>query len=113
MRKVIIKTQNGFDEREPKSILDIKGAMKLHGETNASLADKLSMTPAAISQMLKSEKTTLPTIYKIACAMNIDPRELFVSSGDSEAENETPNVVMKPEVTCPYCSKRFTLHDEL
>lgn len=97
-------------KRSPKSEFCIKDTMLKYGETNASLAEKLSISPAAVSQMVNGTPS-LQTIYKIACAMDIDPREFFYAT---EGVNETkPNVVMKPEVTCPYCSKRFTLHNEL
>ena len=61
---------------QPMAEINLAEAMKRKGWTIPRLADKLGFTPDAVRKMVNGSPS-LPTIYKMAWAMDIDPRELF------------------------------------
>jgi len=123
--KVVSKTI----EFQPMAEINLAETMRRTGWTINRLADKLGFTGDAIRKMI-SGNPSLPTIYKFAWAMQIDPRELFFpvdSEGNiiSEAQPDpqvlkdqmegnqiggifAPNVQDGQEILhCPHCQTAF------
>lgn len=60
-------------------MLDIKRVIKEKGYTVTSLAEKIGMTQVSLSRIINGNPT-VETLLKIAEALNVDVKELFVSS---------------------------------
>lgn len=90
----------------PKIQFAPKDVIKKTGLTNAEIARKLGVSPPAVIQMINGNASA-QTILKLAWALDVDPRDLFV---DTET-NDTVSPTLRKEIACPYCSKRFLLLD--
>lgn len=75
----------------PVTELNISETIRRHGATMQQIADKLGITKAAVSQMIQGNPT-LSTIYKIAWALNVDPRDFFYRTASDGAIIEEPKV---------------------
>lgn len=75
----------------------IKEVLKAKGMTAATLAKKIGITPAALSQSL-SNNPTFDRLKEIANALGVDLPELFASS--------------KNIVRCPHCGAVLELKEK-
>lgn len=78
----------------PVSELNIGEAMRRKGFTMQQVADKLGVTAGAVHQMI-SGNPTASTIYKMAWAMDVDPRELFFRMAQDGTIIEEPKVSLE------------------
>ena len=78
----------------PVSELNIGEAVKRNGFSMQQIAEKLGVSKAAVSQMI-SGNPTASTIYKIAWAMDIDPREMFFRMSEDGKIIEEPKVSLE------------------
>lgn len=75
----------------PVTELNILETIHRHGLTSAQVAERLGVTKAAVSQMI-SGNPTLSTIYKIAWAIDVDPRDFFYRMAPDGTIIEEPKV---------------------
>lgn len=75
----------------PISELNISEAVKRRGFTTQQIADKLGVTRSAVTQMIRSSPN-ISTLYKIAWAIDCDPRELFFRMSADGKIIEEPKV---------------------
>ncbi|ASV77951.1 helix-turn-helix transcriptional regulator [Elizabethkingia anophelis] len=69
------------------NILRLKELLNEKGIQNKDLADKIGVTPTTISNITQGNNFPKPeTLLKIAEALDIDIRELFVSTKKKESE---------------------------
>ena len=75
----------------PVTELRILETIHRKGFTSAQVAERLGVTKAAVSQMITGNPT-LSTIYKIAWAIDVDPRDFFYRLAPDGAIIEEPKV---------------------
>lgn len=75
----------------PITELRILETIHRKGFTSAQVAERLGVTKAAVSQMITGNPT-LSTIYKIAWAIDVDPRDFFYRLAPDGTIIEEPKV---------------------
>jgi len=75
----------------PVTELNISECMKRNGWSIGRMANKLGVTNGAVHQMM-SGNPTVSTLYKMAWAMNIDPRDFFFRMSEDGKIVEEPKV---------------------
>lgn len=75
----------------PVTELRILETIHRKGFTSAQVAERLGVTKAAVSQMITGNPT-LSTIYKIAWAIDVDPRDFFYRLAPDGTIIEEPKV---------------------
>lgn len=75
----------------PVTELNIMETVHRKGFTTQQVAERLGVTKAAVSQMT-SGNPTLSTIYKIAWAIGVDPRDFFYRMASDGTIIEEPKV---------------------
>lgn len=75
----------------PVTELNIMETVRRKGFTTTQVAERLGVTKAAVSQMI-SGNPTLSTIYKIAWAIDVDPRDFFYRMDSDGAIIDEPKV---------------------
>ena len=66
-------------------MLEIKQVIKEKGYSVTSLAKKIGMTQVSLSRIINGNPT-VETLEKIANALDVDIKDLFNSTNDSDAE---------------------------
>lgn len=99
---------------KPKSEINLRKLMQKLGLGTNAFAEKCGMSSQSMSQFLRNKSLTTNTIYRIATALDIDPRDmffpteekndLFSNADKKEQEGKTLNATLGgdlPEgVTC-------------
>lgn len=68
------------------NILRLKEILSDKGVTGKELADKIGVTPASISNIVQGNSFPKPeTLIAIASALDVDVKDLFVSTKEGEA----------------------------
>ncbi len=68
------------------NILRLKEVLTEKGMTGKDLADKIGVTPASVSNIVQGNSFPKPeTLIAIASALNVDVKDLFVSTKEAEA----------------------------
>lgn len=80
--------------------MDIKKAIKAHGQTISSIADKLGITQSALSQQINNNTITLAKVEQIAAICGV-PFEDFISRHGEDRVSK---------LYCPHCGKPLNLH---
>lgn len=78
-------------------MLIIKEVIKEKGYSVTSLAEKIGMTQVSLSRIINGNPT-VETLEKIAVALNVDVRDLFVSTKTKEPKDEIQDVINRLEV---------------
>lgn len=78
-------------EKRAKSEIDLRKLMKKMGLRANAFAELCGMSTQSLAQFLRPGKSlTTNTIYRIANALDIDPRDMFFPVGEEvEEENNT------------------------
>lgn len=64
-------------ENKPKSEINLRKLMQKLGLGTNAFAEKCGMSSQSMSQFLRNKSLTTNTIYRIAVALDIDPRDMF------------------------------------
>ena len=107
-------------ENKPKSEINLRKLMQKLGLGTNAFAEKCGMSSQSMSQFLRNKSLTTNTIYRIAVALDIDPRDmffptdgnddLFSNTDTKQAEIMIPtNNMMQAETFCPHCGTRVKL----
>ena len=118
---------------KPKSEINLRKLMQKLGLGTNAFAEKCGMSSQSMSQFLRNKSLTTNTIYRIATALDIDPRDMFFpteekndlfSNADKKenedvAENEPAYPVhenglvsenqqqmIQTSTFCPHCGKK-------
>ncbi|MCY1375887.1 helix-turn-helix protein [compost metagenome] len=68
------------------NILRLKEVLTEKGMTGKDLADKIGVTPASVSNIVQGNSFPKPeTLIAIASALDIDVKDLFMSTKEAEA----------------------------
>ena len=75
----IVKSSNIIMEEnnKPKSEINLRKLMQKLGLGTNAFAEKCGMSSQSMSQFLRNKSLTTNTIYRIAVALDIDPRDMF------------------------------------
>lgn len=113
-------------EKKAKSVVDLRKLMQKMGMRTNAFAEACGVSTQAMAQYLRPGKSlTTATIYNIANALDIDPREMFFPTEEAEAQNEPdttatadedlsgkavavpqPSQTIQTTAFCPHCGAR-------
>ena len=92
-------------KNEPKSKVNLRKLMKKLGMRTRQFAKATHLYDATLARYLRTDSITANQIYKIAMALDIDPRDMFFPTDEKEDENllfaddEEEQEEMKEEVS--------------
>lgn len=93
------------ENNKPKSEINLRKLMQKLGLGTNAFAEKCGMSSQSMSQFLRNKSLTTNTIYRIAVALDIDPRDMFFptdekddlfSNTDTERNEEVSDTNDKP-----------------
>ena len=108
-------------EKRPKSEVNLRKLMQKMGLGTNAFAQACGMSSQSMAQFLRNKSLTTASIYRIAIALDIDPRDMFfptneeettLSFSDKEKEDEKENTKenVQPTVNttafCPHCGAK-------
>lgn len=118
---------------KPKSEINLRKLMQKLGLGTNAFAEKCGMSSQSMSQFLRNKSLTTNTIYRIAMALDIDPRDMFFPTNEKDdlfsnadkkenedvAENEpaypvhenglvseNQQLMIQTSTFCPHCGKK-------
>lgn len=119
---------------KPKSEINLRKLMQKLGLGTNAFAEKCGMSSQSMSQFLRNKSLTTNTIYRIAMALDIDPRDMFFPTNEKDdlfsnadkkenedvAENEPAypvhenglvsenqqQMMIQTSTFCPHCGKK-------
>lgn len=74
-------------KQEPKSKVNLRKLMKKLGMRTREFARATHLYDATLARYLRTDSITANQIYKIAMALDIDPRDMFFPTDGKEEEN--------------------------
>lgn len=92
-------------KKEPKSKVNLRKLMKKLSMRPRQFAKATHLYDATLARYLRTDSITANQIYKIAMALDIDPRDMFFPTDEKEDENslftddEEEQEKMKEEVS--------------
>ena len=86
-------------EKRPKSEVNLRKLMQKMGLGTNAFAEACGMSSQSMAQFLRNKSLTTASIYRIAMALDIDPRDMFfpteeettLSFSDKEKEEKKEN----------------------
>ena len=108
-------------EKRPKSEVNLRKLMQKMGLGTNAFAQACGMSSQSMAQFLRNKSLTTASIYRIAMALDIDPRDMFFPTDDEETtlsfsdkekeekkENTQENVQPTVNTTafCPHCGAK-------
>lgn len=108
-------------EKRPKSEVNLRKLMQKLGVGTNAFAEACGMSSQSMAQFLRNKSLTTASIYRIAMALDIDPRDMFfptdegkttLSFSDKEREEKKENAQEDVQTTvnttafCPHCGAK-------
>lgn len=108
-------------EKRPKSEVNLRKLMQKMGLGTNAFAEACGMSSQSMAQFLRNKSLTTASIYRIAMALDIDPRDMFfpnneeettLSFSDKEKEEKKENTQADAQSTinstafCPHCGAK-------
>lgn len=108
-------------EKRPKSEVNLRKLMQKMGLGTNAFAKACGMSSQSMAQFLRNKSLTTASIYRIAMALDIDPRDMFfpnneeettLSFSDKEKEEKKENTQEDAQPTinttafCPHCGAK-------
>ena len=72
------------ENNKPKSEINLRKLMQKLGLGTNAFAEKCGMSSQSMSQFLRNKSLTTNTIYRIAVALDIDPRDMFFPTEEKD-----------------------------
>lgn len=72
------------ENNKPKSEINLRKLMQKLGLGTNAFAEKCGMSSQSMSQFLRNKSLTTNTIYRIAVALDIDPRDMFFPTNEND-----------------------------
>lgn len=104
--KIIYINKEIMEENiKPKSEINLRKLMQKLGLGTNAFAEKCGMSSQSMSQFLRNKSLTTNTIYRIAVALDIDPRDMFFpteerddlfSNADTKQNEDVSDINDKP-----------------
>ena len=103
--------------KRPKSEIDLRKLMQKLGMGTNAFAEACGVSSQSMAQFLRTKSLTTASIYKMATALDIDPRDMFFPTGEEDnkdlfANHETTESNEKKEAPvnttafCPHCGAK-------
>ena len=117
-----------MENKEPKSKIDLRKLMQKMGLGTNAFAEACGVSSQSMAQFLRPGKAlTTSTIYNLANALDIDPRDMFFPTDtadapqdglfaqqdeygrqdDAKAEDEARAQDAREMMYCPHCGTKF------
>ena len=108
-------------EKRPKSEVNLRKLMQKMGLGTNAFAEACGMSSQSMAQFLRNKSLTTASIYRIAMALDIDPRDMFfpnneeettLSFSDKEEQEKKGNTQENAQPTigtttfCPHCGAK-------
>ena len=108
-------------EKRPKSEVNLRKLMQKLGLGTNAFAEACGVSSQSMSQFLRNKSLTTASIYRIAMALDIDPRDMFFSTDEEkttlpftqkEQEEKENNTQEESQTTvnttafCPHCGAK-------
>ena len=108
-------------EKRPKSEVNLRKLMQKMGLGTNAFAQACGMSSQSMAQFLRNTSLTTASMYRIAIALDIDPRDMFfptneeettLSFSDKEKEEKKENTQENVQPTinttafCPHCGAK-------
>ena len=105
-------------EKRAKSEIDLRKLMQKLGMGTNAFAEACGVSSQSMAQFLRAKSLTTASIYKMATALDIDPRDMFFPTDEEDnhdlfANTETTENKDKEEKThvhtttfCPHCGAK-------
>lgn len=108
-------------KRKPKSEINLRKLMQKLGLGTNAFAAACGMSTQSMSQFLRTKSLTTASIYRIAIALDMDPRDMFFPTDEEETtlpfteekkEKREKNTQKDAQPTinttafCPHCGAR-------
>ena len=71
-------------EKRPKSEVNLRKLMQKLGLGTNAFAEACGMSSQSMAQFLRNKSLTTASIYRIAMALDIDPRDMFFPNDEEE-----------------------------
>lgn len=71
-------------EKRPKSEVNLRKLMQKMGLGTNAFAEACGMSSQSMAQFLRNKSLTTASIYRIAMALDIDPRDMFFPNDEEE-----------------------------
>lgn len=108
-------------EKRPKSEVNLRKLMQKMGLGTNAFAKACGMSSQSMAQFLRNKSLTTASIYRIAMALDIDPRDMFFPNNEEETtlslfekkkeekkENtqEDAQPTINTTASCPHCGAK-------
>ena len=109
-------------EKRPKSEINLRKLMQKLGMGTNAFAEACGVSPQSMAQFLRAKSLTTASIYKMATALDIDPRDMFFPTNGEEDDNtsnkEYQNIIettiklpdeqpiVNTTTFCPHCGAK-------
>lgn len=74
-------------EKRPKSEIDLRKLMQKLGMGTNAFAEACGVSSQSMAQFLRTKSLTTASIYKMATALDIDPRDMFFPTDGEEDDS--------------------------
>ena len=85
---------------KPKSEINLRKLMQKLGLGTNAFAEKCGMSSQSMSQFLRNKSLTTNTIYRIATALDIDPRDMFFPTDEDDIFSNAENDPLLSNCSC-------------
>lgn len=109
-------------EKRPKSEINLRKLMQKLGMGTNAFAEACGVSSQSMAQFLRAKSLTTASIYKMATALDIDPRDMFFPTNGEEDDNtsnkEYQNIIettiklpdeqpiVNTTTFCPHCGAK-------
>lgn len=108
-------------EKKPKSEVNLRKLMQNLGLGTNAFAEACGMSSQSMAQFLRNKSLTTASIYRMAMALDIDPRDMFFPTDEEETtlsfteekeekkENNTQEntkTTINTTTFCPHCGAK-------
>ena len=76
-------------EKRPKSEVNLRKLMQKMGLGTNAFAEACGMSSQSMAQFLRNKSLTTASIYRIAMALDIDPRDMFFPNDEEETTSSS------------------------
>lgn len=104
-------------EKRPKSEIDLRKLMQKLGMRTNAFAEACGVSSQSMAQFLRTKSLTTASIYKMATALDIDPRDMFFpideedgsdlfTKGKTSTNIESEDQNVNTTTFCPHCGEK-------
>lgn len=73
-------------KQRPKSEINLRKLMQKLGLGTNAFAEACGMSSQSMAQFLRNKSLTTASVYRIAMALDMDPRDMFFPTDEEETE---------------------------